>query len=224
MLRPKKRLSKKEIKEDKLVTLYFNAQEFIQQNSKWMLIGAGGIVAIVVISILFASSKRTAERAASAEFIKGRVEYNAGRYENAVDILKSMVDNYSGTNSAKQGMLYLANSFYAMADYDQALEYYDNFARKYKGEDVLIVSAICGSGNCLVAKGDYSAAAEKYMQVIEKYPQSLKAPEALLDAGLAYMEAQNKENAVKAFERLVADYPDAKLKQDAEMYLAQLES
>lgn len=65
MLKARKRLTKREIKEDKFVTAYFKTQDYIKQNSKPISYGFFAIVAVIVISLIFTSQQRQKESEAA---------------------------------------------------------------------------------------------------------------------------------------------------------------
>lgn len=224
MLRPKKRLTRKEIKQDKLVTVYFKTVEFLQKNLTYMLAGITAIVIIMFASVMITQSKKSAENSAAKEFIAGQVEYERGNYQDAAEIFRTMINNFSGTQNAKIGTYYLANTYYYLGEYDQALEYYEEFVQKHGNDKIFGCPAMLGVANCLIARRQFEAAAEKFIQVVKKWPDSIRAPESLLNAGLAYMEAGARDKAIQAFEQLLKKYPDAQVKSDAELFLAKLQN
>lgn len=224
MLRPKKKLTRKEIKQDKLVTYYFKFNQLVQNNFKFILGGLAAIVVVALIAVMITSSKRNAEKSASREFLSAMAEFQRGNYTDAAEMFRTMVNAYGGTKSATIGTYYLANTYYRTDAFDQALEYYKKFARKHSSDPLLGRPAMIGVANCLVQKQQFKEAAEQFMQVAKKYPKSIEAPESLLNAGLAFIQAQEIKKAETAFERLIKDYPESSFKADAEMKLAKLRS
>lgn len=224
MLRPKKKLTRKEIKQDKLVTYYFKFNQLVQNNFKFVLGGLAAIVLIALVTMMVMNSKRNAEKSASREFLLAMAEYQRGNYTDAAEMFQTMINAYGGTKSAAAGTYYLANAYYQTGKFDQALEFYKKFARKHAGDQLLGRPALIGVANCLVQKQQFKEAAEQFMQVVKKYPKSIEAPESLLNAGLAYFQAQEIKKAETAFEQLVKDYPESSFKTDAETKLAKLRS
>ena len=56
MLKPKKRITRKEIKQDKLVTIYFKVNDWLNENSKYVV--GVGIALVIIIAAAFIFSSR----------------------------------------------------------------------------------------------------------------------------------------------------------------------
>jgi len=54
----------------------------------------------------------------------------------------------------------------------------------------------------------YNLAHTEFQKVLNKYPDSIQAPMALLAIGNIYAEQKEKEKAKKAYQKVLADYPD----------------
>ncbi|GAH11645.1 unnamed protein product, partial [marine sediment metagenome] len=58
----------------------------------------------------------------------------------------------------------------------------------------------------------YNLAHTAFQRVVDKYPDSIQAPISLLTIGNIYAYHQDeKEKAKKAYQRVLADYPDVKI-------------
>ena len=75
MLRPRKRISKREIKEDALVTYYIRVQKFIKQYSKQLNIAFLSFLFIIVVAVLMIRSKRNADITSHAQLGIGEQLY-----------------------------------------------------------------------------------------------------------------------------------------------------
>jgi len=223
MLKPTKRLTRKQIKQDKFVTIYFKVVDYINLNSKLVTGIALGIAAVVIISILFMRSKRTAEMNASVELTKARVELAGYNAETAIDILKNMADNYSGTKSAGRGVFYLANIYFEQNKYDEALTYYNKYLDDYSDDVILASSSFSGIGACFEQKEAYLEAAQYYKKGADKYDKHFEAPEQLMSAARCFKLANNKTEALKMYQTIIDKYPESKVKKDAEFFLSELQ-
>ncbi|MBN2008460.1 tetratricopeptide repeat protein [candidate division KSB1 bacterium] len=222
MLKPRKRLTKRQMKEDKLVTYYFKSVDYINQNSKLVTGILLGIIAIVVISYFVVHSRQAAEMNASVELSKAQAELQNGNKETAVAVLRAMINNFSGTENAGRGVFYLANIQYESGEYDEALSLYKKYIDDY-GDDVIIASSsYSGAAACYEQKADYVNAAKFYLKGADKYAISFEAPEQLMNAARCYKLADDKTKAKQVYQRLIDDYPDARQKRDAEMFLSAL--
>jgi tetratricopeptide (TPR) repeat protein len=229
MLKPQKSISKKEIKEDRLVTTYFQARKWIEENKRI----AGYIIAIpfVIAFLVFWWNQRTNERnmEASAMLAKVTPYYDEGRYDLAINGvpqegiqgLQTIVDEYSGTNNGQFAKLYLANSYFGLKNYDKALEYYEDISISDK---LISASAIAGAAACYEAKEEYEKAATAYEKAASKNMTIAQAPENLQRAALNYAAAGKKEKAVELFQTIKKQFPTSSVARDADLYIAEYSS
>lgn len=63
----------------------------------------------------------------------------------------------------------------------------------------------------LMAKGEYDAAAEKYIALVDEEPKHEFADKALNNAAVAYENTRRFDSALKLYERIFRDYPTSKL-------------
>ncbi|MCH7827295.1 MAG: hypothetical protein IIC75_04885, partial [Bacteroidetes bacterium] len=135
MLKKKKKLTKKTIKEDKLVTSFNNALAFIDEyRSKIMLYG--GIVLVTVVLIIFFVN-RNIQLNQQAGLVLSRMVtiYDSGSYLEAINGkpgtklvgLKKIVEDYSGTKNGETAKIYLANSYNFLGKYDEAFKYFKDY-------------------------------------------------------------------------------------------------
>ncbi len=223
MLKPRKRLTKKQIKEDKLVTYYFKAIDFFNANSKIVFGAMVGVIAIVALLYLYNWSKKNAEMNASLELTKAREELKNSQPEKAIDILRSMVNNYSGTNSAGRGVYHLANIMYSQGNYDEAFHNYKEYISDYDGDPILASSSYSGMGACMEQQEEFLKAADYYKKGAQKYSKNYEAPQQLMAAARCYKLANNRAEAGKMYQNVIDKYPDSAQKKDAELYLSELQ-
>ncbi len=229
MLKPQKNISKKEIKEDRLVTTYFNLRKWVDENKRL----AGYIVAvpIVLVALWFWWGQKKSEwnELASTMLSKVGSYYDEGRYEMAINGvpqegiqgLQAIVDEYGSTNAGQMAKLYLANSYYAMKNYDKALEYYDDISVSDK---MISAAALAGVASCYEVKGNYEKAAVNFEKAASKNKTPLTAPEYLQKAAVNYAAAGNKEKAVELLQALKKEFPNSSFARDADMFIAEYSS
>lgn len=74
--------------------------------------------------------------------------------------------------------------------------------------------------NQLAVKGMYDLAAVQFNRYADNYPMSLRAPEALFNAGMNYAKADSLNKAIQILTKLIFRYPDAKLIDQAQFNYA----
>jgi TolA-binding protein len=222
MLKPRKRLTKKQLKEDKLLTFYVKVSKWYETYSKFVLGGGVAIVLIIAAGLYYKNSTRKAESAASVELARAIRVYDAEDYQNSIAMLSSLVDGSGNTRSGKIALLYLANSFYKTGDYDHALNDYKKFVAKFDKIDYFTAFAMGSMASCLEQKGDFAAAAAQYEKTASKFPKQYLAPAYLFRAARCYSLADNNVEASTLYQKIIDDYPNSQQKEDAIMEKALL--
>ncbi|MBI4838206.1 MAG: tetratricopeptide repeat protein [Nitrospirae bacterium] len=69
-------------------------------------------------------------------------------------------------------------------------------------------------------KASFNAAAQRFTQVIQKYPDSKKEIDALYYLGLSYKNIDNKDKAIDALEMLLEKYPTTRQADEAKKLMA----
>jgi tetratricopeptide (TPR) repeat protein len=221
MLKPRKKITRREMKQDKLVTYYFKATDFIHLHGTRLLLIVGGVLAIFIAATFYSKMQTKNEKAAVVELTKAQAKYNNYDFQGAVEILKKLVDDYGSTKSGKMAQLYLADAYYNLKDYSQAERYF----KEYKdGDDILGASAISGLAACWEEQGKFKEAAEMYKKAAEKFSNGFMAPENLYHAARCYALAGNIAEARKVLNDLIEKYADAPVKNDAQLFLGELSS
>ncbi len=224
MLKAKKKITRKEIKQDKFVTYYFKALELYRTRQKEITYGLLAVVVLIAFGFYYVSSKRAAEQKAAVELARAKAAYADENYDVAIDVLTQLTNNFSSTKSAAVGTIYLARAFLAKKDYDQAEAYFQKYLDDYGDDPILSLAAYEGIAVTYDERGDYARAAELYEKAAQKFPDSFKAPELLLAAGRCYKAADKKEDARRVLKKVVEKYADSQSVNDAKMYLAELTS
>lgn len=227
MLKPQKRLTrveKQHMKEDKLVTYWFKAIEWIDQYQQYVLGGLAAIVIIIAGVFFYNNYKAGKEQHAAVQFANAKKLYDEQNYNAAVDTLVRLTNEYSSTASAGVGTIYLANAFMFKKDYPVAERYYREYLDDYGDDPILSVAAAAGVAGTFDERGDFAKAAELYEQAAKEYSESYRAPQFLMDAARCYRLAQKGDAALKALTELMEKYPKSKFVEEAKLMQAELKS
>ncbi|MDZ7264156.1 MAG: tetratricopeptide repeat protein [candidate division KSB1 bacterium] len=224
MLKARKKITKRQIKEDKLVTYYFKTIDFFNRNSKYVTIGLTAIVVVLILVTLFRRAKQRAELEASAQLTKALAEIGQNNLSQATDILVSLAEKYSGTSSAESGVYLLAHTYYQKGDFEQAKVYFEKYINDYRKNPILSSAAYAGLGASLEQQKKYLEAAQAYEKGATKFASDSNAPQQLFNAARCYMLANRNDKAKLCLEKIIENYSNSSLKNDAEFYLAKLTS
>ena len=216
-----RRITKKEMKEDKLVTTAFKLQDWIQKHSNQVLMVAGGVVLVAIVVFFIFSSKSSRNKKAAVLLGKATLEFQSGNAGQAITDLHTVMDKYSGTQNASQATFYLANAYFYAKDYAKSQAIFQSFIEKYKEDPLLSASALAGIAECHLQNREFQAAGDNFIKAISFKPDNFMAPQYLFSAGQAYLKANQKEKAKEVFMKLIGQYPEAKEVSKAKELLAE---
>ncbi len=220
MLTPRKRITKKALKEDKLITLYAQATKWAEENIKLITYVGAAVLLLIVASIFIQNNRARSESVASVQLARAIHVFDANDYNNAISLLSGLVENHGGTKSGRIARLYLAQALYRTGEYAAAAEHFKKAAAKLGSDIHLKTTALAGEAACLEQQGEYAQAAEKYEKIVKKYPDAPIAPYILFRAARCFANAGDSTKAEILYQKLIDDYPDSREKNDALMLSA----
>ena len=228
MLEARKKISKKQIKEDKLVTSYYKVQNFFLENQARILIGVG-VVAVIAVAIFLYGNKKASNNLAAANMLaKVMPLYDEGNYKEAIegvpaahiDGLKKIVEQYGSVEQGETAKIYLANAYSITSNDEAAFKLYDD----YSGSNPLFkATALAGKAGILESKKDSEKAASLFSDAAKVIRTNPNNPEYLVKAGIAYLKAGKKEEAKNAFDTVKQDYKTVAYLFELDKYTSQLE-
>lgn len=223
MLTKKKKLSKKEIKEDKLVSFYYKAYGYFEENTSRILIYAGALVVIALAVYFYINHRIENNKLAGQQLGLVMDSYDSGNYLEAIEGkagtnmigLKKIVEEYGNSENGEIAKIYLANSYNRLQKFDEALKYY----KDYDGGIALFkAAALAGQANYYAMKNDYEKAADLYKDASRVSETDAHNPDYLLQAGINYMLAGKNTEAKSQFEKIRKDYRTSTAFRETEKY------
>ena len=221
MLKPRKRLTKREMKEDQFVTRVVQASAFVQQRIKELAVGVGIVLLAVVVVVSVVQYGKHRAAAAADLLAEAEVAKRSGRgLSETVELYAQVLDRYGGTPSGGQAQIGLAEAKLEAGDTEGARDAFEQYLRKHRGDDPLLsYAAWAGVGACFEDEGRYAEAAEHYEAFWERHPKSPYAPQALLESARGFELAGQSEKAREVLQRIVDQYEDAALTYQARRHL-----
>lgn len=229
MLEKKKKITKKEIKQDTLVTTYYKVYNFFLEHQLKILIGIA-TVALIIVAIIIFSNKRASDNLTAANLLtKVMPLYEAGQYQEAIDGqkatnivgLKNIVDNYGSTEQGETAKIYLANCYLFLGKIEDAYKLYKDYGGS---SPIFKATALAGVASYFEYKKEYEKAVDAYQDAARISKENPSNAEYLLKAGINLLKLNKKEEAKLVFETIKKDYKTYPEAREVDRYLIQVES
>jgi tetratricopeptide (TPR) repeat protein len=227
MLRPKKKISKRELKEDALVTTYVKLTSFYEANKRNISIGVTALVIAVFAVVIYGKNRSDNNEKAVTALGSIFEAYDAGQYQTAVDGipekniqgLRSIVDNYGNSAGGDLARFYLASAYTQLGRPEEALK---EFEQCSPPGELLAVARLSGIGACYESTGKFKEAAASFEKAATQYPKDISAAENLNNAARDYGQAGERDKAIDLYKRIKKNYPTTAFARDADRFIAQL--
>ncbi|MDZ7626276.1 MAG: hypothetical protein U5J96_17755 [Ignavibacteriaceae bacterium] len=227
MLQKKKKLSKKEIKEDKLLNFYKTAVVFFEKYKNKIFIYAGVLVAVAAIVYFYVNQKSESNEKAGLELSRIMPLYDQGAYLEAIEGrqgtniigLKKLAEDFGGSENGETAKIYLANSYAFLGNYDEAFKYYEDYSGTI---DYFEAASLAGQAGYYAVQEDFEKAANLYLKASKMSKINSQNPDYLLNAGIYYLKAGEKEEAKILFNRIKDDYATSLAYREVDKYLSMI--
>jgi len=227
MLQKKKKLSKKEIKEDKLLNFYKTAVVFFEKYKNKIFIYAGVLVVVAAAVYFYVNQKSESNEKAGLELSRIMPLYDQGSYLEAIEGkqgtniigLKKLAEEFSGSENGETAKIYLANSYAFLGNYNEAFKYYEDYSGSI---DYFEAASLAGQAGYYAVQEDFEKAANLYLQASKMSKINSQNPDYLLNAGIYYLKAGDKEEAKILFNRIKEDYATSLAYREVDKYLAMI--
>ena len=204
---PEKRITKHQMKEDRLVTSVFIAFEYLQRNYQRLAIGVGVVLVVILAVFLYGRGQKQKALEAEAACGQAQLRVTAGDLQGGILDLRRVMELYGGTAAGQKATYFLANAYLQARDYNQAQQLFRQFIAGGYKERLLVGSAHMGLGVGLEETGQTAEAAGEYLKAVEISGRDYTTPEYALAAIRALAKTGQKEKALELFNRLLNEFP-----------------
>lgn len=224
MLTKKKKLTKREIKEDKLVTTYYKVYNYFNENKNRIGMYAAGLAVLVAAIYFYMNYKSSTNDEAGVHLSRVMNLYDSGSYLEAIEGrqgtniigLKKIVADYGNTENGETAKIYLANSYIMLGNVEEAFKYYED----YGGSNELFkAAALAGEAGFYAYKQNYEKAADLYLKASRVSKANVLNPDYMLKAAVNFIEAEKKDEAKELLEIIKKDYQTSTAFRDVDKYL-----
>lgn len=215
------RITKRQMKEDKLVTTTFRVTEYVQKHSQSFIIALAALAAVTVVAVFVISSRSAKSREAAGLLGRAYLTMTMGNAELSVNDFKTVVENHKGSPSAALAAYYLGDLHFRNGSFEEALKYFQLYVDAYHHNEFLTTASLLGAADSYMELGRYASAGDYYLRAFQADTSGLEATKHLLRSGQAYLLAGEKGKAEEVFQQIVDDYPFSLQIQDARTGLAE---
>ncbi|GAB4332604.1 MAG: hypothetical protein Kow0037_10270 [Calditrichia bacterium] len=223
MLKAKKKITKRELKEDKFVTFTFKARDWIEENAKTLIYGGIALLVLIVLISFYTRSKQNANIQANAMLGEAQLAMSQNDSDKAERLLLKLVEDYSGVTAAGQGCYVLAKLYWEKEEFAKAETYFQKYIDDYADDELLTASALAGLADCYLHKQDVKGAAELYERAAKVNKDLPLTPSFLYSAARAYMESEDSAKAASLAKEIIKNYEKSDYKNKAELLLNMLQ-
>lgn len=202
------KITRRQIKEDPLVTAAFRATEVWDRQRSRILIALGAVVLVGLLVFFMMQARSKAEEKASGDLFRATLAIQQGDYASATPMLKEIVDNSPGTKSARTAMLYLGDAAEAQGHSSESASWYRRFLDKASGNKDLERQGYNGLGAALEDAHQYGPAADAYGEAAKRSPTGNIRGRAMMAQGRALLGAGQTAKAIEVY-KAVSLLPDA---------------
>ncbi|RPH92593.1 hypothetical protein EHM69_12420, partial [candidate division KSB1 bacterium] len=166
----KGKLTKKELKQDKLVELAYKMEHLYYKYQKWVLSAAGAILVIVVAAFLINRTMKSNRIEQSYQLTMAKMQYSAEQLDAAKEAFRRLVTSGSGT-MAGEAKYFLGRIAFEQSNFSQAADEFSGYVKDFSGTPELDCAAMAGLAASYEAMGKPEDAAKAYLKIAEDYPK-----------------------------------------------------
>ncbi|MFC1553524.1 tol-pal system YbgF family protein [candidate division KSB1 bacterium] len=222
MLKPRKRLTKKQIKEDKLLTTISKVNDYLENEWKKLVFIAASALFIILISYFFVQRSQDAENEASSRLYAVEFQFIERQLFNdqtAIE-LERIVNEFSNTKAGGNAAYYLGVTYYNLGNYTLAEQWFNRYLDDYAEDNFLHSTALSGLAATFEQKQMYKEALEYYLKAAKDFPKEYSVAESLLGAARNYALLDQKDNAIRQCEEIIEKFPNTRQSLEAQKLLA----
>jgi len=193
------KLTKRQIKEDPLVTAAFRGTALWEEYGTRVLIGLGAVALVALLAFFVGRSRAQSEERATGDLFRARMSLAQGDYSSAVQMLKEIVDNAPGTNAARSSMHFLGDAFAMQGKQTDAITWYRKYAGKVGGDRDAKAAGLHGLAAALEDHGDFQEAAATYSDLAKVAANDTDRGRVMLAQARCYSRAGQSQKAIEIY-------------------------
>ncbi|MEA1996520.1 MAG: tetratricopeptide repeat protein [Gemmatimonadota bacterium] len=204
----RKRITKKQLKEDAFVSTAFEASHYIQENLTSIILSIVGVIALAGVVFLFINYRTQQANESALAMFKADGLYMNGQYALAAADFEKVAEDFSGSTVANKAVFFAGDSYYKAGEYEQALARFEQCREELSGDDPLMVNCLVGLAASYEGLENLEKAIELYREAIQAAEYDFQKIEISRTLSIALEAAGKNREAVETLDRIIQDYPD----------------
>ena len=194
MLKPRKKITRKEIKNDPVLERVATTFSFIQDKQKILAkIGIGIVIGFVLFNI-WNNHTHNKNEESSYIFTKALVAWQTGDVDNALLLFESLADDFDGTDNGKIANYWLGLIAYNSGDHESSIKYLKQFV-KFGKADILLPNTYQLLANLSLKDEDYKKAHTYFKKAIKYSMSEIEEMTHKLNLAEFYLIQEREEEA-----------------------------
>lgn len=198
------KLTKRQMKEDALVTAAFKATEVWERHGRVILAVAGGAVLVAVLAIFVMRTRAQSEARAQGDLFRAVLAMQQNDYVTGGPMLKELVDNSSGTRAAREALRYLGDVAMAQGKPAEAITWYQKYLEKSRGDRNATLAGRWGLAAAQEDGKSFADAAATYGEIAKESTTDNERGRALLAQARSYLRAGQNDKAIATYKAVIA--------------------
>jgi len=203
-------------------------EEYIENNQKSLITIVGAIIGVIALFSAYQNfyiepmEKEAQIEMYMAELYFQKDSFNLalngdGQYAGFLDVAYE----YSSTNVGKLANYYAGLCYLHIADYENAIEYFDDFS----SEDIILSSLAKGcTGDAYMELGDVENAMDYYEDAVENSGNAFTAPRYMMKLAMIHEANGNYSDALDIYNSIKTDYKSAREASGIDKYISRAEN
>ncbi|TAE49395.1 MAG: tetratricopeptide repeat protein [Cytophagia bacterium] len=213
--------------EENSLESFIKTEQYIRRNRVIVGIIAGLIVAVIAGYFIYNYMRSSQEREAQEQMFAAVYWWQAEDYKKSINGdgnylgFEAIIKNYPLSKAANMAYFYSGVAHLKEKKFKEAIDR----LRKFSGSDWLVQARSYSLiGDAHLELNQFEEAVTNYERAVSYKPNKQFTPAYMMKLALAYEKAKKNEQALKVYEKVIAEYPNTNEYFNAKKYQARLET
>lgn len=202
----RRRLTKKELKEDEVATWLLEAWTYLEYNHKKLIVGLGGLVALIIAVMFFNNHTKNQAQAVLNALGKVHISLMQGNSTTAIEEAEKLIAEFEDQQAIGPILVLLGNLYFEKGRHAEAQAIYQKYLDENGEKGPTGYSAKSGQAACLEAQEDFIDSGEKYLEYAHNHPSSPFTPIAMKEAARCYKLVGNFKMSQEIYQGILKNY------------------